>query len=412
MLCLIVCSATIAEDLANASNNNAEPVLKNSVLISGSPIRDATPNVMFPMSTHRATVKVAVVDSQGNLYSTIWDDLNLNWSLYGTTRVVIDYVSLNKEDITYAEIAATGANALHISCAGPYADEYTLTEVDAITDYVKEGHGLIITYHSLNNNNSMLAPLVGLSSSLTLDADTYPSGIQFSLQQPGHPVLNLTPDPYISFSKFMATPGVYPNNPWPITTGTVIAESLAVIGSQIKEGVILANDMKDYRGVFFSHYIDNAYTGHYPNADDRQTIYNAMVWAAEKPTTLFTDIDKISASTGGKANFTLDAGVDNSNRLYFILGSITGDYPGIPFPNGSATLPLNWDLFTKLLIDLANLQPCQHFYGLLDSKGKSKAIFDTLGPIPGASGLTMSFAYALLKPLDFASSLIEIEITP
>jgi len=205
---------------------------------------------------------------------------------------------------------------------------------------------------------------------------------------------------------------IYPGNPWPITTGTMIGNAIATTGSYNKEGVILANETVDYRAVFFSHYIDNASGTKYPNADDRQAIYNAMVWAGESPSSFYIDNDKISATTGGKATFTLDAGASNNNRTYFILGSVTGTSPGIPFPNGSATLPINWDLFTTVLIDLANLPPCQNFYGTLDSQGKATAIFDTLGPIPGAVGLTMSFAYALVKPLDFASTPININITP
>ena len=65
---------------------------------------------------------------------------------------------------------------------------------------------------------------------------------------------------------------------------------------------------------------------------------------------LTTDTNTLSEATGGTINFTLDAGAWNANRNYLLLGSISGDEPGTPLPGGMATLPLNWDVLTNLII--------------------------------------------------------------
>jgi len=207
-LCLIVSSAALADDLATTANSDAKPVYKDGVLISGTVDNNSKAPTMIPMSTGRKTIKVVVVDSQGNDQSKIWNDLNANWAVYGSDQLIIDYSTLNKDNITYAEIAATGADLLHISCAGSYAHEYTLSEVDAITQYVEEGHGLVVTYISLCKNNVQLAPLVGLSASLSYATNTF-SGVTFTQLQPSHPVFTSVPNPWTADTTYMATPGIY-----------------------------------------------------------------------------------------------------------------------------------------------------------------------------------------------------------
>lgn len=130
------------------------------------------------------------------------------------------------------------------------------------------------------------------------------------------------------------------------------------------------------------------------------------------PKSFFSDVDQISEATGGHVAFTLDAGTGNAWRSYIIVGSVSGTSPGITLPGGMATLPLKWDVFTSVVIDLLNTMPFQSFLGQLDANGKAGAIFDTLGPIPGLAGVTMSFAFALNKPWDFASNPVNIDIVP
>jgi len=127
---------------------------------------------------------------------------------------------------------------------------------------------------------------------------------------------------------------------------------------------------------------------------------------------LHTDIYQISESTGGIANLTLMATAINSNRNFIMLGGVTGYSPGFLLPKGKAIFPINWDIFTYVVVDWLNSQIFQNFYGALDFNGKSIAVFDTMNPIPGALGLTINFAYACNKPWDFASNPVTIEIVP
>jgi hypothetical protein len=125
------------------------------------------------------------------------------------------------------------------------------------------------------------------------------------------------------------------------------------------------------------------------------------------------DADTVQESTGGKVNFSLHAGADNSGRSYFILGSVTGTEPGTPLPGGLTTLPLNWDAFTNLVMSLWNSPIFHEFMGQLDPSGRAAALFDTLGPLPGGSaGLVLYYAYTLHQPFDFVSNPVEITIVP
>jgi hypothetical protein len=114
---------------------------------------------------------------------------------------------------------------------------------------------------------------------------------------------------------------------------------------------------------------------------------------------------------GGSINFSLGAGVANANRNYILLGSISGTTPGTPLPGGMVTLPLNWDIFTNLVITFANTPAFTNFMGPLDAGGNASASLN-VGPFSGATGLSMYFAYTLPFPYDFVSTPVKIDIVP
>ena len=94
---------------------------------------------------------------------------------------------------------------------------------------------------------------------------------------------------------------------------------------------------------------------------------------------------------------------------------MTGTVPGNYLPGGATILPLNWDLFTNLIIEYMNSIYFQNFLGTLDNSGSGKAAFNTQGPLPsGTAGLVdMSFCYALKGPVwDFVSNPINVAIVP
>jgi len=62
-------------------------------------------------------------------------------------------------------------------------------------------------------------------------------------------------------------------------------------------------------------------------------------------------------------------------------------------------------------IEFANTPYFTNFIGVLDGVGQSTASFSTVIPVPGAAGMILNFGYAL-KPWDFASTAINVEIIP
>ena len=125
---------------------------------------------------------------------------------------------------------------------------------------------------------------------------------------------------------------------------------------------------------------------------------------------LQADTFAIPGGMGGKANLLLLAGSANANRNYIILGSVTGTDPGTTLPRGKATLPLNWDFFTNVVVDMINTPFFPNFMGKLDANGRAEAQFNTLGLFAGGAGLTLYFAYALNAPWDFVSNPVAVEI--
>lgn len=121
---------------------------------------------------------------------------------------------------------------------------------------------------------------------------------------------------------------------------------------------------------------------------------------------LGADVFVISDQLGGSINLMLDAGLSNAGRYYLLFGSISGTNPGVPFL--ISTLPLNWDLFTDLLLKVFWAIP--GFDGNLDLSGCANASF-SLNAGTGHVGVIISFAYLMDYPLE-ASNPVKIEITP
>lgn len=128
---------------------------------------------------------------------------------------------------------------------------------------------------------------------------------------------------------------------------------------------------------------------------------------------LASDNYDISAATGGTANLTLRAGAANGSQNYWILGSVTGNEPGLNFPSG-AHLAINWDTITLLTISAANTATFMNFNGTLGTSGDGSATLDSGGPFdPVAVGACLSFAYItpVMSPT-FGSNPVNIQIVP
>ncbi|MFH1999461.1 MAG: C25 family cysteine peptidase [Planctomycetota bacterium] len=129
--------------------------------------------------------------------------------------------------------------------------------------------------------------------------------------------------------------------------------------------------------------------------------------------TLAADGTTISAGTGGIINYTLTAGSGYGNRNYAMLATASGTVPGTSLPGGMAILPLNWDVVTDLVLQLANSVIFVNFIGTLNASGEATAQFNTWGPLSSSYiGLNLNFAYTFYNPFDLASNAVPVNIVP
>ena len=90
-----------------AAADDGGTVFKHGVVVK-EPAGNQGPSAQaLPKIGTSAALNVVVVDSQGTDYlsQTIWAELNANWANYGPDQVIIDYTSLNMENITHPDIA-------------------------------------------------------------------------------------------------------------------------------------------------------------------------------------------------------------------------------------------------------------------------------------------------------------------
>jgi hypothetical protein len=104
----------------------------------------------------------------------------------------------------------------------------------------------------------------------------------------------------------------------------------------------------------------------------------------------------ISAALGGTQNWTIDCGPAQANLLYIVLGTMSGTRPGVPSPLGPQLIPLNFDAWTQLSLDLANTAVFTNSLWFLDGQGKSTASFNLPPGLPGAQGLNLHHAVVAL----------------
>lgn len=231
-----------------------------------------------------SVIIVQILDSWGtdNPGSAPWDDINANWASYGPYGVMIDYTFLDKEDINTLDLIYSSADVLVISSSnstGLASSEFTLAEVTAIDAYVNAGVGIMGTGCALNTqyliNNNQFAYLFGLDESLSYTDTTGVTDYQkINL---GHTVFFNLPDPFTTVSGISSTPGLVGPDPngWTAMHLQGMGEYLGNSTPEPSAGAIIGNDAGAYRGI----YLSNAHEMMSSN-DDKQILYNAMVWAA------------------------------------------------------------------------------------------------------------------------------------
>ncbi|MEM7198640.1 MAG: hypothetical protein AAF628_00115 [Planctomycetota bacterium] len=128
---------------------------------------------------------------------------------------------------------------------------------------------------------------------------------------------------------------------------------------------------------------------------------------------LNSDIQSVSAGTGGTQSLLLSTGGVLPSNLYLVMGSLSGTSPGTPL--GSVFLPLNFDAFTQLTLLVPGVPPFVNTLGTLDAAGKANAAI-ALPAFPSLAGVTFHFAYVVLDgsmgSIGFASNAEPLTVTP
>ncbi|MFH2001160.1 MAG: hypothetical protein ABIK28_15875, partial [Planctomycetota bacterium] len=120
---------------------------------------------------------------------------------------------------------------------------------------------------------------------------------------------------------------------------------------------------------------------------------------------------ELSAAAGGKVPMFLENERVDAGRTYAVVGSVTGTNPG--WPVGSVVIPINYDIFTEVVIGFWNIAPFVNFQSTLDTQGRAMATLDYSGTLdPGAVGAVMNYAFVLAGPFDTASNAVAVPIVP
>jgi len=126
---------------------------------------------------------------------------------------------------------------------------------------------------------------------------------------------------------------------------------------------------------------------------------------------LHTDVDTLSAATGGVVKFDLNVGPNHRSQAYWLLGSLSTT-TGTNL--GSVHVPIDYDELFQLSIDLANTSLLVNSLGILDATGSAAITLDTGGPFdPALAGIdTFWAAYVWGAGLDYGSNATVISLLP
>ena len=245
-------------------------------------------------------VMVYVLDSWGTDFGTQapWDDLTLNWDMYGGTPVNVDYQRFNKESITYQEFVDSYADVLVISSSrsgnwnNPIGAGYYFSdkEIDDIVRYVQEGHGIIatgITFDSdkMPKHGFEFGPLFGMFQT---NVYTFADGINdLEVLNPAenHPLFNKMPDQYTTANGRTLTPGFYLSGAENWTAAHLAGGEYKAMSIQNDQGAVIAHEPGPYNAVYITNFVEKN-----SDTNDKQLLYNAMVWgrtSIDSPTNLW-----------------------------------------------------------------------------------------------------------------------------
>jgi hypothetical protein len=129
-------------------------------------------------------------------------------------------------------------------------------------------------------------------------------------------------------------------------------------------------------------------------------------------TFLVADKAELSVWYGGTIKFYLH-GPGLAGRSYALFGTMAGQVPGTVLPGG-LTLPLNWDWFSAMLLQLAMMGSplVSDFIGVLEVEDEADGYGEAALTVPGHfqfyQDFDMHFAWCTYDPFDFVSNPVKV----
>lgn len=265
-----------------------------------------------------------------------WDELMLHWNKYGEFPLYIDYTTFQNasEVITLDRLEELNADVL---CLGFTLESMSTSEIDAIEEYVMQGHGFVMDSGALYYNPSDWENFLGLTGLSNMYGEN--AVIQIEQQYPAHPLFNKISDPYIAG---------YPMAVYPDTTGWDSSKLLGATYVGLEASTIPKGAIITYRGMVYISTIPE----YESNVDDCQLLYNSFLWShyeiPEHEIALSLDVpDKVEpASTVPISATAMNSGLSTETNVhvYLYIDSILMDSLTIPsFANGTTeSLEYDW----------------------------------------------------------------------
>jgi hypothetical protein len=110
---------------------------------------------------------------------------------------------------------------------------------------------------------------------------------------------------------------------------------------------------------------------------------------------LSSNVSSLSAATGGAATFAINVGPNMAGLTYFLTVTGSGTTPGAVVDG--INVPVNFDFWTVLSLQLFNSALFPTSLGTLDATGSASAGFNTLGPFkPALAGTNLDFCVVVV----------------
>ena len=245
-------------------------------------------------------VRVAVIRSWG--YVPVFTELNDNWEAYGSVSLTID-TSLLEGSFTYEDLVNTGADVVWLSDPAGGAAQYSTAEIEAVQQYVHEGHSILGTYAVFGwskVDNRDLAPLFGLPGDAEYNSTTVTVSQTFDILV-SHTLFRDVNDPYVSSGYDHAQ---VPADDLSWDDADLGAAQL-LARTDDGRGIITWYETGAYHAIYVSEMVE-----YHGNTTDTQFLYNALTMSGTgntAPVACIVDGDRtIEAGIGCEARVTLD----------------------------------------------------------------------------------------------------------